>query len=135
MGDSGSIGLGGLLGALFILLKVEFFVPIIAFVFLAEFASSFLQMFYFKISKGKRIFKCAPVHHHFQFLMREKNCFCKIQDIKSELKDGDNLSDETLAKIARRWQNKDINSKIIWRFHIVSFILLVLTLVLYMKVR
>jgi hypothetical protein len=92
-------------------------------------------MFYFKISKGKRIFKCAPVHHHFQFLMREKNCFCKIQDIKSELKDGDKLSDETLAKIARRWQNKDINSKIIWRFHIVSFILLVLTLVLYMKVR
>ena len=135
MGDSGSIGLGGLLGALFILLKVEFFGPIIAFVFLAEFTSSFLQMFYFKISKGKRLFKCAPVHHHFQFLMRERNRFCKIQEIKLELKDGDNLSDETLTKIAKKLQNKDINSKITWCFHIVSFILLVLTLVLYMKVR
>jgi UDP-N-acetylmuramyl pentapeptide phosphotransferase/UDP-N-acetylglucosamine-1-phosphate transferase len=102
-----------------------------------EFTSSFLQMFYFKITKGKRLFKCAPIHHHFQFLMREKGTYCKIDDIKNELKKeaGDNLSDETLTKLARKLQNKDINSKIIWRFHIISFILLVITLVLYMKVR
>jgi len=137
MGDSGSIGLGGLLGAMFILLKVEFFIPIIAFIFIAEFTSSFLQMFYFKISGGKRLFKCAPIHHHFQFLMREKGKFCKIDDIKNHLKaeKGDNLSEETLAKLARKLQDKDINSKITWRFHIISFVLFVLTLVLYMKVR
>lgn len=137
MGDSGSIGLGGLLGAMFILLKAEFFIPIVAFVFLIEFASSFLQMIYFKISKGKRIFKCAPLHHHFQFSMREKGEFCKIDDIKNELnaEAGDKLSDETVKKIAKKLQNKDINSKITWRFHIISFILLVITLVLYVKVR
>lgn len=137
MGDSGSIGLGGLLGAMFILLKAEFFIPIVAFIFLLEFASSFLQMIYFKITKGKRLFKCAPIHHHFQFLMREKGKCCKIDDIKNELKEesGDKLSEETLTKIARKLQNKDINSKITWRFHIISFILLVITLILYMKVR
>ena len=137
MGDSGSIGLGGLLGAMFILLKAEFFIPIVAFIFIMEFASSFLQMAYFKITKGKRLFKCAPIHHHFQFLLREKGKYCKIDDIRNELKaeSGDNLSDETINKLARKLQNKDINSKITWRFHIVSFILLVVTLVLYMKVR
>jgi phospho-N-acetylmuramoyl-pentapeptide-transferase len=136
MGDSGSIGLGGLLGASFILLKVEFFIPIVALIFILEFISSFLQMFYFKISKGKRLFKCAPIHHHFQFIMREKNSYSKIDDIKAELNDkNDNLWDETLKNIAKKLQNKDINSKITWRFHIVSFILLVITLVLYMKVR
>jgi len=137
MGDSGSIGLGGLLGAMFVLLKAEFFIPIVAGIFIAEFLSSFIQMIYFKLSKGKRIFKCAPIHHHFQYQMREEGKYCKLDDIKNELKaeNGDNLSDETIKKIARKLQNKDINSKITWRFHIISFILLVVTLVLYMKVR
>jgi phospho-N-acetylmuramoyl-pentapeptide-transferase len=135
MGDSGSIGLGGFLGVLFVLLKVEFFIPIIAFVFIVEFMSSFFQMAYFKITKGKRFFKCAPIHHHFQFLMREKKIFDKKDDIRAELKDCDNLSDETLKRIARKLQNKEIDSKITWGFHITSFILLVFTVVLYMKVR
>jgi phospho-N-acetylmuramoyl-pentapeptide-transferase len=135
MGDSGSIGLGGFLGILFVLLKVEFFIPIIAFVFLVEFASSFFQMAYFKITKGKRFFKCAPIHHHFQFLMREKNIYDKKDDVKSELKDVENLSDETLGKIAKKMQNKEINSKITWIFHITSVILLVFTTILYVKVR
>lgn len=135
MGDSGSIGLGGFLGALFVLLKIEFFIPIIAFVFIAEFASSFFQMTYFKITKGKRFFKCAPIHHHFQFLMRENNVFDKKDDIKSELKTCEELSGETLEKIAKKLQKKEIDSKITWAFHIVSIILLVLTTILYMKVR
>jgi len=135
MGDSGSIGLGGLLGALFVLLKVEFFIPIVALVFIAEFTSSFIQMIYFRLSNGKRLFKCAPIHHHFQYSMREKKRFCKIDDVKFQLKDGDNLSDETIVAIAKKLQNKDINSKIIWSFHITSFVLLVITIALYVKVR
>ena len=135
MGDSGSIGLGGFLGALFVLLKVEFFMPIIAFVFLAEFASSFFQMAYFKATKGKRFFKCAPIHHHFQFLLREQKKYDKTDDIRAELKEGENLSEETIERIAKRLQKKEIDSKITWRFHIISIILLVLTIVLYMKVR
>jgi hypothetical protein len=92
-------------------------------------------MIYFKITKGKRIFKCAPLHHHFQYTMREKVDYCRMDNIKSQLKDSEKLSDETLAAIAKKMQDKDINSKITWRFHITSTVLLVLTLVLYMKVR
>jgi uncharacterized protein with von Willebrand factor type A (vWA) domain len=67
--------------------------------------------------------------------MREKKCFCKIDDVKAQFKDDETLSDETVAKIARNWQNKDINSKITWWFHITSFVLLVITIALYVKVR
>lgn len=135
MGDSGSIGLGGLLGALFVLLKVEFFIPIVALIFIGEFASSFIQMAYFRFSNGKRLFKCAPFHHHIQYSMREKKCFCKIDDVKAMLKEDDVLSETTAIEIARKLQNKEINSKITWWFHLTSFILLVITIALYMKVR
>lgn len=71
MGDTGSLALGGALGALAILLKKEFILPIIGGVFFAETISVILQVTYFRYTKkkygeGKRIFKVAPVHHHFE---------------------------------------------------------------------
>ena len=65
MGDTGSMPLGALLATIAIIIRQEFLLLVIGGVFLMEIGSSFLQIGYFKATKGKRIFKCAPIHHHF----------------------------------------------------------------------
>ncbi len=65
MGDSGSLALGGLLGFIAIVIRQEFLLVIIGGVFVAEAVSVILQVGYFKMTKGRRIFRCAPIHHHF----------------------------------------------------------------------
>jgi len=66
MGDVGSLALGGVLGVLSLLVKKEVLLFIIGGVFVLEEASVILQVGYFKLSKGKRLFKMAPLHHHFE---------------------------------------------------------------------
>jgi phospho-N-acetylmuramoyl-pentapeptide-transferase len=66
MGDSGSLPIGGLLAWMALVSKQELVLPLIAFVFFADLFSSFLQMAWFKVSGGKRIFTMAPVHHGLQ---------------------------------------------------------------------
>ncbi|MFW5681938.1 MAG: phospho-N-acetylmuramoyl-pentapeptide-transferase [Phycisphaeraceae bacterium] len=68
MGDSGSLPLGGLLGYIAVAIRQEFLLVIIGGVFVIEALSVILQVGYFKASGGKRIFKCAPIHHHFHLL-------------------------------------------------------------------
>ncbi len=65
MGDTGSLTLGGILGVIAILLKQELILPIMGFVFVLEAVSVILQVGSFKL-RGKRIFKMAPIHHHFE---------------------------------------------------------------------
>ena len=65
MGDTGSLTLGGVLGVVAILLKQELILPIIGGVFVMEALSVILQVGSFKL-RGKRIFKMAPIHHHFE---------------------------------------------------------------------
>jgi len=65
MGDTGSLPLGGLLGFIAVVIRQEFLLMVIGGVFVFEAVSVILQVGYFKITKGKRIFRCAPVHHHF----------------------------------------------------------------------
>ena len=65
MGDSGSLPLGGLLGYIAVVIRQEFLLFIIGGVFVMEAGSVILQVGYFKLTKGKRIFRCAPIHHHF----------------------------------------------------------------------
>jgi phospho-N-acetylmuramoyl-pentapeptide-transferase len=67
MGDTGSLPLGGMLATIGIVVRQEFLVVIIGGVFLTELGSSFLQTSCYKWTKGKRLFKCAPIHHHFQY--------------------------------------------------------------------
>jgi len=107
MGDSGSVGLGGLIGIIFVFTKAGFYLPIVAFVFLLEFISVLFQIGWFKITR-KRLFLMAPIHHHFQIQMRNSGRFSGEFQIKS---------------------------KIIWRFHILSAILLVVGLALFLKIR
>jgi phospho-N-acetylmuramoyl-pentapeptide-transferase len=67
MGDVGSYGLGGLLGTVAVLLKQEILLLFIGGVFVIEALSVILQVGSFKL-RGKRIFKMAPLHHHFEQL-------------------------------------------------------------------
>lgn len=71
MGDTGSLALGGAVGAMIILIKKEFLLPILGGVFIMEALSVIIQVSYFRYTKrkygvGKRIFRIAPLHHHFE---------------------------------------------------------------------
>ncbi|MDI9337098.1 MAG: phospho-N-acetylmuramoyl-pentapeptide-transferase [Alphaproteobacteria bacterium] len=71
MGDTGSLALGGIIAVLAIIVRKEFLIPIICFVFLIENLSVIIQVTYFKYTKrkygeGKRVFLMSPLHHHFQ---------------------------------------------------------------------
>ena len=73
MGDTGSLALGGAIGAIAVLLKAELLLLAVGGVFAVEAASVIIQTRYFKYTKwrygeGRRVFRCAPVHHHFQML-------------------------------------------------------------------
>ena len=66
MGDTGSLALGGFVVSTAYMLRLELFIVIIAFIYLIEVISVILQVTYYKITNGKRIFKMAPLHHHFE---------------------------------------------------------------------
>lgn len=65
MGDTGSLPLGGLIGLVAIVIRQELMLFIVGGVFVIEALSVILQVGYFKMSGGKRIFRVAPIHHHF----------------------------------------------------------------------
>jgi len=65
MGDSGSLPLGGLVGFIAVVIRQEFLLFVIGGVFVMEAMSVLIQIVYFKLTGGRRIFKCAPIHHHF----------------------------------------------------------------------
>lgn len=66
MGDTGSLALGGAVAAIAIMMKMEVYLAIVAFVCIIDTLSVILQVTYFKLTKGKRIFKMAPFHHHLE---------------------------------------------------------------------
>lgn len=68
MGDAGALSLGGTIGIIAILIKQEFLLFMVAGVFILEALSVLLQVSYFKLTGGKRIFKMAPLHHHFELI-------------------------------------------------------------------
>ena len=65
MGDTGSLSLGGVLGVIAILLKQELILPVVGGIFVIEAMSVIIQVGSFKL-RGKRVFKMAPIHHHFE---------------------------------------------------------------------
>jgi phospho-N-acetylmuramoyl-pentapeptide-transferase len=66
MGDSGSLPLGAILGAIAVVVKQEILLLIVGGLFVMEALSVIIQVGYFKLTKGKRIFRMAPLHHHFE---------------------------------------------------------------------
>lgn len=77
MGDTGSLAIGGGIAAVAILIKQELVLVIVGGVFVMEAASVLIQQSWFKITKrkygeGRRVFRCAPLHHHFEFIARDR---------------------------------------------------------------
>jgi phospho-N-acetylmuramoyl-pentapeptide-transferase len=68
MGDVGSLALGGAIGTVAIIIRQELLLPFIGGIFIVEAASVILQVGSYKLRNGKRIFKMAPLHHHFEQL-------------------------------------------------------------------
>ena len=66
MGDTGSLALGGFVAATAYMLQMPLFIAIVGLIYLVEVLSVMIQVAYFKKTGGKRIFKMAPIHHHFE---------------------------------------------------------------------
>ncbi len=113
MGDTGSLAIGGIIGVSAVLIRKELLLPVLCGIFLVESLSVLLQRYYFKYTKkkygtGRRIFRMAPLHHHYQ-----------RTDIPALVK----------------WPSHPIpEAKIVTRFWLVGLILAVATLAL-LKIR
>ncbi len=66
MGDTGSLALGGFVAACGYFLEMPLYIAIVGLVYMVETATVILQVVYFKLTCGKRLFKMAPLHHHFE---------------------------------------------------------------------
>lgn len=66
MGDTGSLALGGFVASVALMLHMPLFIVIVGLIYLVEVLSVIIQVAYFKLTHGKRIFKMAPIHHHFE---------------------------------------------------------------------
>lgn len=66
MGDTGSLFLGGYVSGMAIMLNIPIYIVLFGFIYLAEVLSVIIQVTYFKRTKGKRIFRMAPIHHHYE---------------------------------------------------------------------
>ena len=113
MGDTGSLMIGGVIGVCAVLIRKELLLPVLCGIFFVESLSVLVQRFYFKYTKkrtgtGKRIFKMAPLHHHFQ--------------------------KEGVESLIQRPQRAMHEVKITTRFWIVGIILAVLSIAL-LKIR
>ena len=77
MGDTGALALGGGLAAVAFMTGQWIILPVIGAVFVADGASTYLQIAYYKLTHGKRIFRMAPLHHHF-----EKGVWSEVQVVQ-----------------------------------------------------
>ena len=66
MGDTGSLALGGFVAGAAYMMQLQLFIPIIGFIYLIEVVSVILQVLFFKLTGGRRLFRMAPLHHHFE---------------------------------------------------------------------
>ena len=111
MGDTGSLTLGGIIAVFAIIIRKELLIPILCGIFLVESLSVILQTCYFKYTKkkygeGHRIFKMAPLHHHFQ-----------------------KAGNAGIQALIQKPLNKVPESKIVVRFWLIGIILAVITIV------
>ena len=66
MGDTGALALGGFISSSALIMRMPLFIPIVGFIYMIEVISVMIQVGYFKKTHGKRFFRMAPIHHHFE---------------------------------------------------------------------
>ncbi|MBU2511864.1 phospho-N-acetylmuramoyl-pentapeptide-transferase [bacterium] len=142
MGDVGSLGLGAAVCSMFIFIKAELYLPIVGGTFVLAAISSMIQRLWFQIElrrKGRewaekyRFFYKAPYHHHQQAMLKYREGNMEIVSVWHEFlkKLGfGNIPDED------KYINQEhINNKVIWKNHIRAIALLVISMMIYFKVR
>jgi phospho-N-acetylmuramoyl-pentapeptide-transferase len=142
LGDMGALALGAAISTMFIFAKVELFLPLVGGVFVLTTISTILQRVYFKWMlwrKGRdvatriRFFYRAPYHHHLQALWHYAEKSPEIVSVWTEgLKKIRIFPPDTEDQLVRA---EDVNSRVIWRMHMISIWLVVTALVVYFKVR
>lgn len=142
MGDLGALALGSVVSTMFIFVKAELFLPIVGGVFVFSVFSSFMQQLFFKImlrkhgrlyAQKKRFFLRSPYHHHVQKLWTyteqkphiESAWLEFLQKIKFPM-----ISDED-----KLTNLQEVNSRVVWQMHLKSIWLLVITMIIYFKIR
>lgn len=85
MGDTGSLALGGFVAACGYILQIPLYIAIVGLVYLVETGSVILQVVYFRLSGGKRLFKMAPLHHHFELSGWSENAIVALFTILTAL--------------------------------------------------
>jgi len=85
MGDTGSLALGGFVASTAYMLQMPLFILIVALIYLVEVLSVMIQVGYFKLTKGKRFFKMAPIHHHFELMGWEETRVVAVFSIVTTL--------------------------------------------------
>jgi len=142
MGDVGSLGLGSAVCSMFIFVKAELYLPIIGGTFVMAALSSIIQRTWFKIALWKygrewaetnRFFYRAPYHHHQQAIMSYHSTQPQVNSVwhnfMMKLGFGKVLAEDQYDNM------EHVNNKVIWRSHIRAVALLVITLMIYFKVR
>ncbi len=142
MGDLGALSLGSMISAMFIFAKVELFLPLVGGVFVLTTLSTIVQRLYFKLvlwrhdrptAERRRFFYRAPYHHHLQALWTYAEEERKVESVwvawqrKLGLRPP-GVEDQLLRA-------GDVNSRVVWRLHMMSIWMFVLALVVYFKVR
>ena len=85
MGDTGSLFLGGIVCALGFGLNIPILIPLYGIIYIAEIGSVALQVTYFKATKGKRLFKMSPIHHHFELCGWSEVKICAVFGLVSAI--------------------------------------------------
>jgi phospho-N-acetylmuramoyl-pentapeptide-transferase len=142
LGDMGALALGSTFSAMFIFAKVELFLPIVGGVFVLTTLSTIIQRLYFKwmvarqgrdVAKRRRFFYRAPYHHHLQ----------AVWQFSEEKREIVSVWENWLRRIGvqrpgaedQLTRSEDVNSRVIWRIHMLSIWLFVVGLIIYFKVR
>ncbi|PCI24981.1 MAG: phospho-N-acetylmuramoyl-pentapeptide-transferase [SAR324 cluster bacterium] len=142
MGDIGSLGLGAGISTMFLFAKAELYLPIVGGIFVLAAISSIIQRLWFKIAlkkKGRawaeknRFFYRAPYHHHSQELITYREEDPEVKSVWHYLQN--KMGWKHIADEDKYLSKEQVNNKVIWGSHLRSISLLVITLIIYFKVR
>jgi phospho-N-acetylmuramoyl-pentapeptide-transferase len=142
MGDLGALALGSMISAMFIFAKAELFLPLVGGVFVLTTISTIIQRLFFKLmlarkgrpaAEKRRFFYRAPYHHHLQALWTYSEQERAVQSVWVEWLRRLGIRPPGVEDQLLR--TGDVDSRVVWRVHMMSIWLLVFSLVVYFKVR
>jgi phospho-N-acetylmuramoyl-pentapeptide-transferase len=142
MGDLGALALGSVVSAMFIFVKAELFLPIVGGLFVFSALSTIIQRGFFRVMlrrRGRefaetyRFFLKSPYHHHLQQLWTYRPEAPKVRSVWLMMLE--KFGVRSVPEDNKLLTPQEVNSRVVWHFHLRSIWLFVITLILYFKVR